>query len=218
MRVSKLYSTLLIAFLTIGFVACTNTVSSTDTSDTGGLDYIPGFNPGKPDSSKVADNSSSSDAESGSESSSSDTEESSSEGEEPPETESSSSEEESSSSIDFSESEVSVEGGVAVITEEFLDTDLSVDASDLDEMLDDEDPAFEEFRSSEFSVDDFVFESYEYYCYTQSHDWLQITKEKLLETKLPILWDGSAYDARDGYFLSFEGVCESVFLYALPVP
>ena len=60
MRVSKLYSALLIAFLAIGFIACNNTVSSTDASKNDGLDYIPGFEPGKADSTKTKNVSSSS--------------------------------------------------------------------------------------------------------------------------------------------------------------
>ena len=85
MRVSKFYSALLIGLLAVGFVACNNTVSSTDASKNDGLDYIPGFDPGKADSTKTNKTSSSSTQDGSSDS----------------EVESSASDE-SSSSVDFS--------------------------------------------------------------------------------------------------------------------
>ena len=130
MRVSKYCSVLLVAFLTIGFVACNNTVSSSDASANGGLDAVPGYHPGKVYSSKADLVSSSSQAPtSGAESSAT-------EGSSTSEN-SSSSEETSSSSVDFSESNIQVdESGVAVITEEYLDDVASGKAAELDNSWD----------------------------------------------------------------------------------
>ena len=200
MRVSKFYSALLIAFLAVGFVACGDTVSSTDASKNDGLDYIPGFDPGKADSTKTKDVSSSSQA-----------------GSSDSEVESSASDE-SSSSVDFSESNIPVdESGIAVMTDEYLVADVSSDvATKLDSLKGelvniDELPDFSEKSGTRLTVDDFDYSKNEYYCYTESQEWLGITKEKLLETKLPFLWDGAAYDARSDFILDFTNVCKSVY-------
>lgn len=215
MRVSKFCSVLLVAFLTIGFVACSNTVSSTDASDNGGLDAVPGYHPGKAYSSKESLVSSSSQAPtSGAESSATAESDSSME-------ESSSSEEISSSSVDFSGSNIQVdEGGVAVITEEYLEDVAARKTTELDDlwdMLENQGEDVEGFvgsRSLEFAVDDLDFVQSHYYCYTESQEWFEITKEKLQETKLPFLWDGPAYEARSDFSLNFANVCESVYIAA----
>ena len=115
MRVSKFWDFLSIALVAVVFAACNNTVSSTDASKNDGLDFIPGFEPGKTHSKANDVSSSSQDQSSGSDESSSASEESSS---------SDGEEEESSSSeveVDFSESEIQVDGsGVAVITDAYL--------------------------------------------------------------------------------------------------
>jgi hypothetical protein len=219
MRVSKFYGALLIALLAVGFIACNNTVSSTDASDNDGLDFIPGFEPGKTvaSSANVVSSSSANGSSSSSvdESSSSVVESSSAE-------ESSSSVEESSSSVDFSESKIQVdESGVAVITDEFLETISARNASEMDVLRDkyEDDPesveGFSESRKRELAVDDLDYSKNEYYCYTDSEEWFMITKEKLLETKLPFLWDGSAYDLRDDYILDFRTACAVVYVKAI---
>lgn len=220
MRVSKIYSVLLIIFLAIGFVACNNTVSSTDTSKNDGMNYIPGFEPGRTHSKANDASSASQDLSSSSEEGGSVGEESSSS--ENGEEESSSSEEESSSSIDFSESEIQVdESGVAIITEEYLEEVSSSEASDLDDMwdlLENQGESPENFtgsKTTDFTVDDLDFAQYHYYCFTESQEWLEITKDGLLGTKLPFLWDGSAYDAREGFTLSFGNVCDAIYLYGI---
>ena len=202
MRVSKLYSALLIAFLAFGFVACNNTVSSTDTSKNDGLDFIPGFEPGKTHSSK-ADVASSSSSQEGSSDS---------------EVESSASDE-SSSSVDFSESKIPVDAsGIAVITDEYLVADVSSDVvtklDSLKNLLDDNEEVsgFTENSKMRFTVDDLDYSKQEYFCYTESDEWYGITKEKLLETKLPFLWDGVAYDTRAGFSLDFASICHSVYI------
>lgn len=216
MRVSKLYSALLIAFLAIGFVACNNTVSSTDASEISGINNIPGYNPGKADSTKTKDISSSSETPT-SDAGSSAVEESSAS-----EEESSSSEEISSSSIDFSGSNIQVdESGIAIITSEYLESVSSSVASDLDEkwdLLENQGESPEKFtgsKTTDFSVDDLNFAQSHYYCFTEAQEWFEITKEKLLETKLPFLWDGIAYDAREGFALSFGNVCDAIYLYGI---
>lgn len=202
MRVSKIYSALLIGLLAVGFVACNNTVSSTDASKNDGLDYIPGFDPGKADSTKTNKTSSSSTQDGSSDS----------------EVESSASDE-SSSSVDFSKSKIPVdESGVAVITDEYIDADVSAaTASKLDDLkaqLDDNEDVsgFSENSNMRFSVDDLNYSANEYYCYTESQEWYGITKETLLESNLPFLWDGEAYDARAGFILDFSNICQSVYI------
>ena len=208
MRVSKIFGFLLIAILTVGFVACKNTVSSTDASEDEMI-YIPGFEPSRTLSSKVNDESSSSQALS-SDAESSATEESSSSGEE-----SSSSEEVSSSSVDFSESNIQVdETGVAVITEEYLEEVPSSKVLELDDLWDKSQDGdvdgFVESGTRVFAVDDLDFSKSHYYCLTQSQEWYEITKEKLLETRLPFLWEGAAYELRDNYSLNFKMICNSI--------
>ncbi len=200
MRVSKFYSALLIAFLAVGFVACGDTVSSTDASKNDGLDAVPGYHSGKVYSSNAKGASSSSQAPSSSAGSSA-------------------TEEESSSSIDFSESNIPVdESGIAVITDEYLDADVSASVvSELDDLkakLDDNEEVsgFTENSKMRFTVDDLDYSKQEYFCYTESDEWYGITKEKLLETKLPFLWDGVAYDARAGFSLDFASICHSVYI------
>jgi hypothetical protein len=202
MRVSKYCSVLLVAFLTIGFVACSNTVSSTDASDNGGLDAVPGYHPGKSYNGPT----SSEKTPSGGSSSSA--------------TASSASEVSSSSSmieVDFSESKIQVdERGFAVITEEYLvDVTASVasELEDLKAQLEDnaEPEGFDEIGQLSLSVDGLQFDKYQYYCFTESEEWFQITKDKLLETKLPFLWDGVAYEARGNFTLDFAEVCISIY-------
>ena len=218
MRVSKICGALLFAFVSVGFVACDNTVSSTDASDNGGLNAVSGYQPGRTiaSSANVVSSSSANGSSSSSVAESSSTTSSSSE------EASSSSEEVSSSSVDFSESKIQVdEGGVAVITDEFLETISARNASELDVLRDkyEDDPesveGFSESRKRELAVDDLDYSKNEYYCYTDSEEWLMITKEQLLETKLPFLWDGSAYDLRDNYTLDFRTACAVVYIKAI---
>ena len=212
MRLGKIFSLIVVSFLALGLWACGDTVSSTDASKLTGADAIPGYHPGKAYSSQAGGTSSSSTTQSDSS-----TEGSSSSEEE----ESSSSEEESSSSeveVDFSDSEIDVDGsGVAIIPEEYLDAVGSNAASDLDDLRDqlenNEDPeGFSEVNRTVFSVDDLDFSENKYYCFTDADDWLEITKDKLLETKLPFLWGMDYYDYRDGYSLSFEDVCSTIYV------
>ena len=204
MRLGKIFSLIAVTFLALGFWACGDTVSSTDASKLTGADAIPGYHPGKAYSSQA----------SGASSSSANQPESSAE-------ESSSSEEESSSSeveVDFSESEIDVDGsGIAIISEEYLNAVGSSMASDLDDLRDqlennEEPEGFSEVRRTEFSVDDLDFSANSYYCFTDADDWLEITKDKLLETKLPFLWGMDYYDYRDAYSLSFEDVCATIYV------
>ena len=214
MRLRKFFGLIAVTFLALGLWACGETVSSTDASELPGANVIPGYQPGRTYSSQASGASSSSTAQS-----ESSTEESSSSVDE----ESSSSEEESSSSeveVDFSESEIDVDGsGVAIIPEEYLEAVASSTASDLDDLRDqlennEEPEGFTEVRRTEFSVDDFDFSENKYYCFTDSDDWLEITKDKLLETKLPFLWGMDYYDYRDAYSLSFEDVCAAIYMQA----
>ena len=202
MRVSKICGFLLSAFLTVGFVACGETVSSTDASDNGGLDAVLGYHPGKSYNGPT----SSEKTPSGGSSSSA--------------TASSASEVSSSSSmieVDFSESKIQVdERGFAVITEEYLvDVTASVasELEDLKAQLEDnaEPEGFDEVGQLALGVDDLQLDKYLYYCYTESEDWFQITKDKLLETKLPFLWGGAAYEARGGFTLDFAGICVAIY-------
>ena len=214
MRLRNFFGLIAVVFLALGFWACGDTVSSTDASKLTGVDAIPGYQSGKTYSSPASGGSSSSatEPESSAEESSSSEEE-----------ESSSSEEESSSSeveVDFSESEIDVDGsGVAIIPEEYLDAVGSGTASDLDDLRDqlenNEDPeGFSEINRTVFSVDELDFSENKYYCFTDADDWLEVTKDKLLETKLPFLWDMDYYDYRDGYSLSFEDVCVTIYVMA----
>lgn len=212
MRLRNFFGLIAVVFLALGFWACGDTVSSTDASELNGLDAVPGYHPGKAYSSQAGVASSSSTAQSSAEDSSASVDE-----------ESSSSEEESSSSeveVDFSESEIDVDGsGVAIIPEEYLDAVGSNTAADLDDLRDqlennEEPEGFTEIRRTEFSVDDFDFSENKYYCFTDSDDWLEITKDKLLETKLPFLWGMDYYDYRDAYSLSFEDVCATIYVQA----
>ena len=214
MRVSKFWDFLLIALVAVVFAACNNTVSSTDASKNDGLDFIPGFEPGKTHSKANDVSSSSQDQSSGSDESSSASEESSS---------SDGEEEESSSSeveVDFSESEIQVDGsGVAVITDAYLkevEKDVrSILNSKKDELDNNEEPeGFSESNKVEFAVDDFDFDANNYYCFTESEEWKGITRDKLLETKLPFLWDMDYYDCRDRFLLSFESECVSIYVMA----
>ncbi len=214
MRLGKFFGWLTMTLLIFGLFACDGTVSSTDASENDGLDAVPGYHPGKTKGSSASAGSSSSAKSSSSvgESSSSVAESSSAE------EESSSSEEESSSSVDFSESKIKVdESGFAVITDDYLHgIDLS-EASSLDDLREklengDNVDGFTDSGTLEFAVDDFNFSGYSYYCYTNSGDWLEITKDKLLETKLPFLWEGVAYDLRDNYSLDFSTPCQAIYI------
>jgi len=206
MRLGKIFGLFSVVCLALSLLACTDTVSSTDASKLPGANEIPGYNPGKVYSSKADLVSSSSTTQS----------ESSTE-------DSSSSEEESSSSeveVDFSGSKIDVDdSGVAVISEEYLEAVASSTASDLDDLRNQlennkEPNGFTEVRRTDFSVDDFVFSENKYYCFTDADDWLEITKDKLLETKLPFLWGMDYYDCRDAYSLNFEGVCAAIYVRA----
>ena len=216
MRLGKICSLFSVVCLALGFLACTDTVSSTDASELDGADVIPGYKQGKTYSSPSSAGSSSAQAIS-SDAGSSATESSSSA------EESSSSEEESSSSeveVDFSESEIQVDGsGVAVITAEYLlDVGKNVRStlnSKKEELDNNEEPeGFSESNKVEFAVDDFDFDANKYYCFTESEEWKSITKDKLLETKLPFLWDMDYYDCRDRFSLSFESECVSIYVMA----
>ena len=212
MQLGKIFSLIAVAFLALGLWACGDTVSSTDASKMDGSDRIPGFNPGKANSSAAGGVSSSSAAQ---------PESSAAESSSSVEEDSSSSEEESSSSeveVDFSDSEIDVDGsGIAYITNTYLEAVSSSVASDLDDLKnqleDNEDPeGFSESRDMDFSVDDLDFSANEYYCFTDADEWLKITEEKLLETKLPFLWGMDYYDYRDRYTLSFESDCVSIYV------
>lgn len=187
MRVSKICGFLLSAFLTVGFVACGETVSSTDASANGGLDAVPGYHPGKVYSSE---NSSSS------------------------EEISSFSVDFSESNIQVDESGVAViteEYLDDVASGKAAEIDNSWD------LLENQGEDVEGFvgsRSLKFTVDDLDFARGHYYCLTESQEWFEITKEKLQESKLPFLWDGPAYEARAGFTLYFANVCESVYIAA----
>jgi hypothetical protein len=202
MRLGKFFALLLMALPVLAIVACSNTVSSTDASDNGGLDAVPGYHPGKSYNGPT----SSEKTPSGGSSSSA--------------TASSASEVSSSSSmieVDFSESKIQVdERGFAVITEEYLvDVTASVasELEDLKAQLEDnaEPEGFDEVGQLALGVDDLQLDKYLYYCYTESEDWFQITKDKLLETKLPFLWGGAAYEARGNFTLDFAEVCISIY-------
>lgn len=203
MRVSRICGFLLIAFLTVGFIACNNTVSSKDASDDE-LDYIPGFYPVKNDSSQTD---------------SSKTDVTSSSSEDSASVPESSAAEETCAALDLSETKVQVDTAscVAVITDDFLG-DVGDDvASELDSLkqafdYNEETPNFVESGKIRFAVDDLNFAQGHYYCFTVSRDWLEISKEKLLETGLPFLWGGSAFESREGFLLSFETPCGSIFI------
>ena len=193
MRFGKLINLFLLALLSVFFVACTNTVSSTDASKLEGSEIIPGFHPGY-NVSPGADSSA---------------------------VESSSSEEESSSSevtIDFGDSKIQVDGsGIAIITVDYLEAVEKTVKQELDELKEGLDnngnPAgFSECKGTEFAVDDFDFSKNKYYCYTDADDWMAVTKEKLLESNLPFLWDKAYYEYRDRYSLSFEEACASIYV------
>lgn len=119
--------------------------------------------------------------------------------------------------VDFSESKIQVdERGFAVITEEYLvDVSASVvsELEDLKVQLEDnaEPEGFDEVGQLALGVDDLQLDKYLYYCYTESEDWFQITKDKLLETKLPFLWGGAAYEARSNFTLDFAGICVAIY-------
>lgn len=220
MRLGKIFGWLTMTLLIFGLFACDGTVSSTDASENDGLDAVPGYHPGKTKGSSASAGSSSSAKSSSSvgESSSSVAESSSAE------EESSSSEEESSSSVDFSDSKIQVdESGFAVITDDYLrgiDLNDALSLDSLREKLENGDnvDGFTDSGTLEFAVDDFNFTCeqktdtcYSYYCYTNSSDWLEITKDKLLETKLPFLWDGAAYDLSENYRLDFSTPCQAIY-------
>ncbi len=196
MRVSKLYSALLIAFLTIGFVACNNTVSSTDTSDNGGMNFIPGFEPGKKkaDSSKVTP------------------------------VLSSSSDLLSSSLVDVSSSSagVAVLDSVIDVSEKCDASECMEDVADdvvteletLKLQLDDNESVqnFTEDVQSRFAPGDFDFSKNDYYCFTQSEEWFKITKEGLQGVDLSFVWADDQTDVQVNYVLDFGNLCESVYI------
>ena len=189
MRLEKILVLASVAFVAGYFLACSDSASTLEMDD--GMGYIPGYNPARSDSSKEKPESSSS----GEVVSSSSAPESSS-----------SSEEE----IDFGDSKIQVDGsGIAVITDEYMDAvsdDLALELDDLKQAFDyNEAPStFTGSDKTRFSVDDFDFSKNDYFCYTESQEWLGITKEKLQETKLPFLWDGAAYNARARFSLDFD--------------
>ena len=202
MRLGKFYSLFAGAFLVALLGACTNTVSSTDSSKLDGINIIPDFSPGSTDSSQADIASSSS------------LDDSTAVG-------SSSSEEGSSSSevaVDFGDSKIQVDGsGIAIITEDYLESVEKSVKQELDGLKDELDnngnpSGFSESKGTEFAVDDLDFSKSKYYCFTDADEWMAITKEKLLETKLPFLWDMAYYEYRDRYSLSFEDVCVSIYV------
>lgn len=213
MRVSKFFCFGLITFIIVGIVACENSTSSY-TSDTDELGYIPGFMPVWADSSRIVGGSSSS-VVNGS-SSSGESESSSS-----VELVSSSSSVEQSSSSDASSIDYSKYGidgsGIADVKAEWLESGLSNDLvatldslkteSDYDDLEDFNDNA----GKTRFAVDDFDFAKNEYYCYTLSEEWRGITKDGLQKSKYPFLWDGEAYSERAKFLLEFENACKMVY-------
>ena len=196
MRVSKIYSVLLIAFLVIGFVACNNTVSSTDSGDNGGLDYIPGFDPGKKteDSSKVTPASSAA-----SDSLSSSLGDVSS----------------SSAGVAVLDSVIDVSGkcDVSECMEDVAD-DVASELEALRLQLNDNDKVqnFAEVVKSRLAAGDFDFSKKDYYCFTESEEWFKITKEGLQGVELSFVWAGDQTDVQVNYVLDFANLCESVYI------
>ena len=197
MRLKKIMVLAFVAFVAGYFLACSDAASTLEMDD--GIGNIPGYNPAWSASSKETPESSSS----GEVVTSSTTPEPSSSAEQ---------------EIDFGDSKIQVDGsGVAVITDEYMEAvsdDEALELDDLKQAFDyNEAPStFTGGDKTRFSVDDFDFSKNEYYCYTESQEWLEISKEKLLETGLPFLWGGSAFESREGFLLSFETPCGSIFI------
>lgn len=195
MRLGKFYSLFAGAFLLAFLGACTNTVSSSDSSKLNSTDADTRVYTEKTDTSQTATASSSSMADSSV-------------------VESSSSE----VAVDFGDSKIQVDGsGIAIITEDYLESvekSVKQELDGLKEELDDNrnPPGFVESKGTVFAVDDLDFSKNSYYCFTDADEWMAITKEKLLETKLPFLWDMAYYEYRDRYSLSFEDVCVSIYV------
>jgi len=205
MRLGKIFSLISVVAFAFAFFACENTVSSTDASERNGYDLIPGFNPGKADSSKTSVNSSSSTDQPGS-----------SAGESSASTEESSASEDQSSSsevvVDFSESEIQVDGSnIAVILPKYL---VAVNGDVESELNDLVDAAQYDSKKSpvNLAVDDFDYSKNRYFCFTEAEEWLEITQNGLLDTKLPFLWDMPFYEYRDRYALNFEETCASIYV------
>lgn len=71
---------------------------------------------------------------------------------------------------------------------------------------------YEESDQLNFKVDDFDFDNYDYFCFTEEQSWLKITQDQLKGSGLPFLWNGKAYGLRKKYTLRFEGTCNAIYV------
>ena len=200
MRIEKFFGLFLTMSIALGLWACDNTVSSSDSRDQHGLNYISGYNPDKA-KAKPKPNSSSSKLPASSASVGS----------------SSSFEDVSSSSETMAPLDSLIDVAETCDVSECLEAvseDLLPELEELMQQLDElEEPTnFSGIENPRLAVNDLDFSKKDYYCYTISDEWYVITKDELVDAGLSYVWSDEDSETLVRYLLDFENVCDVVYV------